>query len=82
MVNSGVIRNHITPKVVERLGLLYRQKLKPYTLVIILGDPVLYKDKIINLEIGLVQINIKRRNIIVNFNILPLGQNKAVLGMI
>jgi hypothetical protein len=49
-VNSGVIRNHIAPKVVEWLGLPHRQKLEPYTLVIILGDPVLYKDGIINLE--------------------------------
>jgi hypothetical protein len=55
------------------LGLLYRQKLKPYTLVTILGEPVLYKDGIINLEIGLVQVNIKRQNVIVNFNILLLG---------
>jgi hypothetical protein len=39
----------------------------------ILGDLVLYKDKIINLETGLVQVNIKGYNIIVNFNILPLG---------
>jgi hypothetical protein len=54
MVNSGVIRNHITPKAVERLELLYRQKLEPYTLITILGDLVLYKDKMINLEIGLV----------------------------
>jgi hypothetical protein len=53
-VDSGVIRNYIAPKVVERLGLLYRQKLKPYTLVTILGDPVLYKDRIINLKTGLV----------------------------
>jgi hypothetical protein len=53
-VDSGVIRNYITPNIVERLGLLYRQKLKPYTLVTILGDLVLYKDKIINLETGLV----------------------------
>jgi hypothetical protein len=81
-VNSGVIKNYITPNTVERLGLLYRQKLKPYTLVIILGDPVLYKNGIINLEIGLVQVNIKKRDIIVNFNILPLGQDEAVLGMI
>jgi hypothetical protein len=44
---------------VEQLGLLYKQKLKPYTLVIILGDLVLYKDRIINLEIGLVEVNIK-----------------------
>jgi hypothetical protein len=53
--------------------LLYRQKLEPYTLVTILGDLVLYKDKIINLEIKLIQVNIKRHNIIVNFNILLLG---------
>jgi hypothetical protein len=53
-VDSGVIKNYITPKVVKQLGLLYRQKLEPYTLVTILGDPVLYKDKIINLETGLV----------------------------
>jgi hypothetical protein len=53
-VDSGVIRNHIAPKVVEQLGLLYRQKLEPYALVMILGDLVPYKDRIINLEIGLV----------------------------
>jgi hypothetical protein len=52
MVNSRVIRNHIVPKVVEWLRLLYRQKLEPYTLVTILGDLVLYRDRIINLEIG------------------------------
>jgi hypothetical protein len=62
--------------------LLYRQKLKPYTLVTISGDLVPYKNKIINLEIGLVQINIKKYNIIVNFNILLLGQDEAVLGII
>jgi hypothetical protein len=53
-VDSGVIRNYITPKVIERLGLLYKQKLEPYTLVTILRDLVLYKDRIINLETGLV----------------------------
>jgi hypothetical protein len=53
-MDSKVIRNHITPKAVEQLGLLYKQKLEPYTLVTILGDLVLYKDGIINLETGLV----------------------------
>jgi hypothetical protein len=53
-VDSGVIRNYIAPKVVKWLGLLYRQKLKPYTLVMISEDPVLYKDEIINLETELV----------------------------
>jgi hypothetical protein len=54
MVDSGVIKNHIAPIIVEWLGMLYKQKLEPYTLVIISGEPVLYKDGIINLEIGLV----------------------------
>jgi hypothetical protein len=62
--------------------MLYRQKLEPYTLVMILEDLVLYKDGIINLETGLVQINIKGWDIIVNFIILLLGQDKAVLGII
>jgi hypothetical protein len=52
MVDSGVIRNHITPKVVEWLRLPYRQKLEPYTLITISGNPVLYRDGIINLETG------------------------------
>jgi hypothetical protein len=51
-MDSKVIRNHITPKVIEWLGLPHRQKLEPYTLVTISGDLVLYKDKIINLETG------------------------------
>jgi hypothetical protein len=53
-VDSRVIRNHIAPKVVKWLGLLYRQKLEPYTLVTILGDLVPYKDGMINLETKLV----------------------------
>jgi hypothetical protein len=53
-VDNKVIRNYITPKVVEWLGLLYKQKLELYTLITILGDLVLYKDRIINLEIGLI----------------------------
>jgi hypothetical protein len=48
----------------------------------ILGELVLHKDRMINLEIRLIQINIKGRDIIVNFNILPLRQDEAVLGMI
>jgi hypothetical protein len=46
------------------------------------GDPVPYKDKMINLKTELVQVNIKRHNIIVNFNILLLGQDEAVLKII
>jgi hypothetical protein len=58
-VDSKVIRNHITPKIVEWLRLPYKQKLKPYTLIIILKDLVLYKDRIINLKTGPVKVSVK-----------------------
>jgi len=46
-----------------------------------LKDLISYKGGIINLEIGLVIIKIKRREVIMNFDILLLGNNKVVLGM-
>ena len=82
MVDSGAIRNHIILKVIKQLGILYKKKEKPYLLVIILGELVLYKDSIINLKTGLIQVDIKRRSIIINFNILPLGQDKVILEII
>ena len=54
IVDSRAIRNHIVLKVVEQLRIPYREKEKPYLLVIILGELVLYRDSIINLEIKLI----------------------------
>ena len=48
----------------------------------ILKDLINYRGGIINLEIGLVIIRIKGKEVIINFNILLLGNNKAVLGML
>jgi len=48
---------------------------------IILGNSINYKKGIINLEIGLVIIRIKGKEIIMNFNILLLRNDEAVLGM-
>jgi len=50
-------------------------------LVIILKDLINYKKGVINIEIELIIIRIKGKGIIINFNILLLGNNKAVLGM-
>jgi len=47
----------------------------------ILGDLINYRESIINLETGLVIIRIKGKEITINFNILPLRNNKAVLGI-
>jgi len=48
---------------------------------IILRDLINYREGIINLEIGPVIIRIKEKEITMNFNILLLGNDKAVLGM-
>ena len=53
-MDSKAIKNYIILKVVKQLGILYKEKKKLYLLVIILGELVLYKDGIINLEIGLI----------------------------
>ena len=47
----------------------------------ILGDPISYKNKVIYIKIKPVELKIKGRTVIINFNILLLGKNKAVLGM-
>jgi len=47
----------------------------------ILRDLINYRGGIINLEIGLVIIRIKGKEVIINFNILLLGNNKVVLGI-
>jgi len=47
----------------------------------ILRDLINYKKGIINLEIGLVIIRIKGKEITINFDILLLGNNEVVLGM-
>jgi len=62
--------------------MIYQQKEYLYPLNIILKDPINYREGIINLEIGLVTIKIKRKEITINFNILPLRNDKAVLRML
>jgi len=47
----------------------------------ILKNLVNYGGNIINLKIGLVIIKIERKEVIMNFNILLLGNNKVILGM-
>jgi len=61
--------------------MICQQKEYLYPLNIILGDLINYRGGIINLEIGPVIIRIKGKEIMINFNILLLGNNEAVLGM-
>jgi len=61
--------------------MIYQQKEYLYLLNIILKYLINYKGGIINLEIGLVIIRIERKEVTINFDILPLGNNKVVLRM-
>ena len=63
------------------MELLYRQKKNPYPLVTISGDLILYKNGIIHFKTGPVKIEIKEWKVIVSFNVLLLGKDKAVLEM-
>jgi len=64
------------------LGITYQQKKHLYLLVIILKNLINYKGGVINIEIELIIIRIKGKEITISFNILLLGNNKAVLKML
>jgi len=60
LVNNGAIRNHISPVTIKRIKLPYRQKENPYPLVMILGNPILYRDGMIHFKTRLIKVIIKR----------------------
>ena len=72
----------MSPKAIKRLRLSYRQKRDPYPLIIISRDPILYKDKIIYFKTGPMELEIEGKSVVIFFNVLLLGKNKAVLGML
>ena len=63
------------------MGLPYRQKENPYPLITISGDLILYKNSIIHFKTGPVELEIKGQKVVVLFNVLSLGKDKAVLKM-
>jgi len=71
----------MSPVVIKKMGLSYKQKENPYPLVIISGDPILYKNSMIHFKTGPVKIEIKGQKVVVLFNVLLLGKDKAVLEM-
>jgi len=64
------------------MELLYRQKENPYLLITILGDLILYRNGIIYFKTGPVELEIKGQKVVVLFNVLLLGKNEAVLGIL
>jgi len=64
------------------MELPYRQKKKPYPLITISGDLILYGNGIIHFKTGPVEIENKRQKLIVLFDVLLLGKDKAVLKML
>ena len=58
-MDSGVIKNYILLKTVKRLKIPYKLKISPYLLVIILGDLIFYKNKVIYIKTELIKLRIK-----------------------
>ena len=81
-MDSGVIKNYILLGIVEKLKIFYKLKENLYLLIIILEDPIFYKNKIIYIKIKLLKLKIKKQKVIISFNILLLKNNKAVLKML
>ena len=72
----------MSPVAIKRIELPHRQKKSPYPLITISGDLILYKNSIIHLKTGPVEIEIKGWKVVVLFNVLLLGKDKAVLEML
>ena len=58
-MDSRVIRNYILLVTVERLEIPYKLKESLYLLIIILGDLIFYKNKVIYIKIELIKLKIK-----------------------
>ena len=80
-MDSGATRNHMSPVAIKKIELPYRQKENLYPLVMISGDPISYRNGIIHFKTGPVKIEIKKQKVVISFNVLPLGKDKAVLGI-
>jgi len=72
----------MSPTAIKKIGLPYRQKENPYPLITISGDPILYRNGIIHLKTGPVKIEIEKQKVVVLFNVLLLGKDEAVLGIL
>ena len=81
-MDSRAIKNYILLIAVKRLGILYKIKERLYPLVTILGDLIIYRDRIIQLKTRLIEVKVKGKKIIITFNILLLGKDKVVLGIL
>ena len=78
-MDNRATRNYISPVIIKRMELPHRQKENPYPLVTISGDLILYRNGIIHFKTGLVKIEIERQKVVILFNVLLLGKDKAVL---
>ena len=78
-MDSGATRNYILLITVEKLEIPYKPKENLYLLVTILENPIFYKNRVIHIKIKPLELKIKGQRVIINFNILLLKNNKAVL---
>ena len=78
-MDSKVIKNYISLATAKKLEILCKLKENLYLLVTILGNLIFYKNKVIYIKTELLELKIEGQKVIISFNILLLGNDKAVL---
>ena len=81
MVDNRAIKNYISLDMIKWLGLPHRQKEDLYPLVMISGNLIMYRDRMIYFEIKPIELELEGRRIVMLFDVLLLGKDKVVLGM-
>ena len=82
LVDSGVIRNYILLVAAERLGIAPKIKERLYCYGRSYASVIVTKAGLAGIETGLVEVELEGRKIAILFNILPLGKDEVVLGML
>ena len=60
LVNSKVIKNYISPVIVKRLNIPYRQKENLYLLITILENLIFYRNGVIHIKTEPVELKIEK----------------------
>ena len=81
-MDNRVIKNYILPIIAKKLKIPYRLKENLYLLVTILRDFIFYKNRVIYIKIKLLKLKVDGQRVIINFNILLLGNNESILEML
>jgi hypothetical protein len=81
LVDSGAQGNFISPKVVNRERVPWKNKKEPYQLLTIEGNEVSYDDGVIHRETEQLQVRYQQKDMVFSMDITGISHHDAVLGL-